>query len=131
MGQIPGRVHQPRQANVTVRLEATIDDGSYERGIEQLPDSETSTQIDARCAGYQHGVQGPPSGLRHERHREHEDRGADCGSDGVHYGEGGRRRVPRLHGLESIEPVIMGQWLKRQYPKESSQGGGNDLVWWP
>src|SRR5262249_44425576 len=67
---------------------------------------------------------------RHERHHEHEDRGGDRGPDVVHHGDGGRRRMQHLHGFESIELVIMGQWPKGQYSKEFSQSAGG-LISWP
>ena len=54
MGQVPGRVHQPCDADVSVRLQRAIDHWRRYHGIDDLPDAEAATEVHARRTGNDH-----------------------------------------------------------------------------
>src|SRR5260370_5459196 len=62
MGQVPGRMHQPRNANDTVRPQTEVDDRGRQYWIDQLPNTESSADIRTHCACREDGIEAASSG---------------------------------------------------------------------
>src|SRR5260370_32285070 len=61
MGQVPGRMHQPRNANDTVRPQTEVDDRGRQYWIDQLPNTESSADIRTHCACREDGIEAASS----------------------------------------------------------------------
>jgi hypothetical protein len=96
--EIPARVRDPSEPDEPVRAKTAIHDRNHNRGIEQLPRTESAAQIYATGTGHDDRVQAPTRWLRHERHDQHENNGSDGRADVVD-DEVGRAVRERPRGL--------------------------------
>jgi len=84
MHKIPGSVHQPRDADESVRSQAEIrHDSAGDGGVQQLPQTKPAAQVHTARSSYEDGIVVAPGRLLEERHDENEKQRADCRTDVV------------------------------------------------
>ena len=82
MHEIPGSVHQPRDADESVRSQAEIrHDSAGDGGVQQLPQTKSAAQVHTARSSYEDRVVVAPDRLLEERHDENEHQPADCRKD--------------------------------------------------
>jgi hypothetical protein len=140
MDEVPAGVHQPRNADISVRPQTEICKRGRDGGIQQFPRSQPSAQVNATCTSDNDRVEHPTLWLPYKRCEQQESDGSNRGPDVVH-----RQKRCVVHRCCDLPGSILrnvpdwAQWLKRQYPQDLGQGhgaryarvGATSLRWWP
>jgi hypothetical protein len=79
MDEVPAGVHQPRNADIPVRLQAEICERGRDGRIQQFPRSQPAAQVNATCTTNKDGIERPTFWLPYKRCQQHESDAAIAG----------------------------------------------------
>src|SRR5262245_20174057 len=119
---VPAGVHQPGQADETVRTETKIYHRSCDYRIQQFPGTEPTAEIHAGRAGREDRIERSTGRLLHQRHDQNEDGSRDCRTNIID----NQKRLRINHKSSSLlrnrtKNARLRKWLKRQCSQDLGQ----------